>query len=59
MKYNMHNTCLLFSDQPLKQVPFMVRRTKSNNLPVYLDYRNGRARILTIIRKIEGDPLVW
>ena len=29
-----------------------------NNLPVYLDYRNGRSRILTQIRKIDGDVLV-
>ncbi len=36
-------------------VPFAVRRSHVNNLPVYLDYKNGRARIFTIIRNINGN----
>ena len=35
-----------------------MRRTKTNNIPVYLDYKNGKTRTLTIVRKIEGDVQV-
>eukprot|EP00162_Nutomonas_longa_P022493 comp5629_c0_seq1/m.5091 comp5629_c0_seq1/g.5091 ORF comp5629_c0_seq1/g.5091 comp5629_c0_seq1/m.5091 type:complete len:110 (-) comp5629_c0_seq1:10-339(-) len=34
---------------------YAILRSKSNNLPVYLDYKNGRTRIVTIIRNISGD----
>ena len=36
-------------------IPFRVVRSKFGNLPVYLDYKSGGSRILTIVRKIEGD----
>ena len=39
-------------------IPFRVARTKSRNLPVYLDYKNGRTRVLTLIRKIDGNVVV-
>ena len=45
---------MIILDSP-KSVPFNVRRSRSNNLPVYLDYKNGRARIITIIRNVEGN----
>lgn len=32
-----------------------VLRTSNGALPVYTEYKNGRSRILTIIRRIEGD----
>jgi len=35
--------------------PYRVNRTPSNNLPVYTDIRNGRTRILTLVRKVEGN----
>eukprot|EP00299_Pterocystis_sp_00344_P008237 c3041_g1_i1.p1 GENE.c3041_g1_i1~~c3041_g1_i1.p1 ORF type:complete len:161 (+),score=33.62 c3041_g1_i1:30-512(+) len=38
-----------------QHLPFEVRRTESQLLPVYSDYRNGRSRNLTIVRKIFGD----
>jgi len=38
-------------------LPFQVERTTSNNLPVYTDYRNGRTRERTILRKIKGDEM--
>ncbi|CAG8765141.1 16117_t:CDS:2, partial [Acaulospora morrowiae] len=37
------------------QYPYFIHRTKNKSLPVYSDFRNGRSRMLTIIRKIEGD----
>lgn len=36
-------------------LPFHVQRTKSENLPVYRDYRRGRHTKMTIIRRISGD----
>mmetsp|Transcript_10240 Transcript_10240/g.15429 ORF Transcript_10240/g.15429 Transcript_10240/m.15429 type:complete len:155 (-) Transcript_10240:14-478(-) len=38
-----------------KEIPFAVERTnKGKNLPVYRDYRNGRTRIITQVRKVLG-----
>ena len=39
-------------------IPFRVVRSRYRNLPVYLDYKSGGNRVLTIIRKIEGDATV-
>lgn len=36
-------------------LPFKVFRTNYNELPVYSDYRNGRTRVLTLVRKYAGD----
>ncbi|KAL5463458.1 hypothetical protein EMCRGX_G032353 [Ephydatia muelleri] len=38
-------------------LPFRIIRSKFSNLPVYLDYRNGGTRILTKIRRIDGDVM--
>merc|ERR1719476_125275 len=38
------------------ELPFHVNRIElSKQLPVYRDYRNGNTRIVTILRKYEGD----
>jgi hypothetical protein len=37
------------------QPKYYVSRTKSDQLPVYSEYRNGRTRVLTILRRITGD----
>lgn len=39
-------------------IPFRVRRSRYQQLPVYSDYKNGRTRILTKISKIDGDIVV-
>lgn len=36
-------------------LPFFIKRSKYNNLPVYTDYKNAGSRKITIIRKIKGD----
>lgn len=37
-------------------LPFRVFRTaRGRQLPVYTDYRNGRTRCLTIVRRLRGD----
>ena len=36
-------------------LPFFIKRSKFNNLPVYTDYKRGGNYKLTVIRKIEGD----
>ena len=38
---------------------FSVRRSgPSGNLPVYSDFRNGRTRQLTLVRRVEGNTRV-
>ncbi|KAI8876027.1 hypothetical protein K501DRAFT_262856 [Backusella circina FSU 941] len=34
---------------------YSVSRTTNKGLPVYSDFKNGRTRFLTIIRKVQGD----
>mmetsp|Transcript_134705 Transcript_134705/g.190455 ORF Transcript_134705/g.190455 Transcript_134705/m.190455 type:complete len:128 (+) Transcript_134705:62-445(+) len=36
--------------------PFTVRRTSSDNLPVYVVKRKNRSEDVTIVRKVRGDP---
>ena len=55
--YSINFNCIciipyLESPQP---IPFLIRRSNFNNLPVYLDYKNGRTRVFTVIKNIEGD----
>eukprot|EP01094_Clydonella_sp_ATCC50884_P012404 TRINITY_DN2247_c1_g1_i1.p1 TRINITY_DN2247_c1_g1~~TRINITY_DN2247_c1_g1_i1.p1 ORF type:complete len:248 (+),score=67.62 TRINITY_DN2247_c1_g1_i1:155-898(+) len=38
-----------------KRVPFWFPRTASKLLPVYRRYRNGRTRVMTVIRHCNGD----
>lgn len=43
-------------ETPLPGLPFHVKRTAVGlQLPVYRDYRNGRTRVLTIVRRFKGD----
>ncbi|CAB4389594.1 unnamed protein product [Rhizophagus irregularis] len=37
------------------QYPYFVSRTRMKELPVYVDIKNGRTRVLTEIGRIEGD----
>jgi hypothetical protein len=39
-------------------LPFRVLRTKSGRLPIYSDYKNGRTKKITILRKFSGDRKV-
>ncbi|KDO28890.1 hypothetical protein SPRG_05761 [Saprolegnia parasitica CBS 223.65] len=44
------------AEGPLEGLPFTVKRTSTGlQLPVYRDYRNGRTRIITIVRRFDGD----
>jgi len=36
-------------------LPFLVTRSRFDNLPVYTDYRKGRTKVLTKITNIRGD----
>jgi hypothetical protein len=36
-------------------VPFTVHRSKNNELPVYTEFKNKKARQSTVIRRISGD----
>lgn len=45
-------------EAPLPGLPFHVKRTAVGlQLPVYRDIRNGRTRILTILRRYKGDEM--
>uniref|UniRef100_A0A1X7UKF3 Uncharacterized protein n=1 Tax=Amphimedon queenslandica TaxID=400682 RepID=A0A1X7UKF3_AMPQE len=35
-----------------------LRRTKTNNIPAYHNYKSGGTRTLTILKKIDGDTEV-
>lgn len=42
--------------KPIMELPFHVQRTSLGlQLPVYRDYRNGRTRVLTILRRFRGN----
>lgn len=39
-----------------EKLPFRIfRTTKGKQLPVYTDYKNGRTRCLTLVRRFRGD----
>ena len=43
----------------LDQLPYFVGRTPvGRNLPVYIDYKNGGSRVITIVRRIDGNQQV-
>eukprot|EP00158_Paraphelidium_tribonemae_P006061 Partr_v1_DN27649_c1_g1_i2_m64959 len=52
-------TPVSFPDQALaiskEQSNYAILRTRHGSLPVYTEYRNGRSRILTVVRRVEGD----
>ncbi|GCC42631.1 hypothetical protein chiPu_0026876, partial [Chiloscyllium punctatum] len=41
---------------PPPDLPYLIRRSRMHNLPVYTDITHGN-RKMTVIRKIEGD--IW
>ena len=40
---------------PAPSLPFEIKRSKTNNLPVYVDKKRGGSLVLTVIRNIKGD----
>lgn len=40
---------------PDEEPPFRVYRSKMGNLPVYSDTRSGGSKVVTILRKFQGD----
>jgi hypothetical protein len=36
-------------------LPFEIKRSRTNNLPVYVDKKRGGSLVLTVIRNIKGD----
>jgi len=40
------------------QYPYFIRRTKSNNLPIYNVGKHGGSLQITHIHHVEGDPRV-
>lgn len=40
---------------PPPELPFDIDRSRTNNLPVYVNYKAGGSKVVTIIRKVRGD----
>lgn len=38
-----------------RDLPFYVLRTEMNGIPVYSDFKAGRTKVVTMIRKLHGD----
>jgi len=36
-------------------IPFAVSRTENASLPVYTDFKGGKTKVVTIVRRIRGD----
>ena len=36
-------------------LPFQISRTHTRNLPVYTEFRDGRQKKITIVRRVSGD----
>ncbi|SIO73551.1 mitochondrial ribosomal protein L49 precursor, putative [Babesia microti strain RI] len=39
----------------IHKIPFHIRRTSSDNLAVFLKYKNNKNTVFTVIRKIKGN----
>ena len=57
---NAPNECLfhltLSTTEVPPDLPYMIRRSRMHNVPVYKDITHGN-RLMTLLRKIEGD--IW
>jgi len=40
---------------PPPELQFDIERSKTNNIPVYVSYSHGRAKVITTVRKVRGD----
>ncbi len=40
---------------PIEKLPFIIERTSTGNLPVYIEYNSNHNIKRTVIRKISGD----
>ena len=49
-----YSSCEFFVE-PAPSLPFQIKRSKTNNLPVYVDKKRGGSLVLTVIRNIKGD----
>ena len=41
--------------QPVRDLPYLVRRNTKGSIPVYTDIRNGGTKYLVLIRNVEGN----
>ena len=40
---------------PGEPLPFRVHRSRMGNLPIYSDTRSGGSKVVTVLRKYQGD----
>ena len=41
--------------EPAPNIPFYVRRTRTNNLPVYVRQLGGGTKYVTTVKHVQGD----
>ncbi|VWU51379.1 mitochondrial ribosomal protein L49 precursor, putative [Hepatocystis sp. ex Piliocolobus tephrosceles] len=53
--FSIYNEYLNAYRKKINKIPFYIRRTASDNLPVFLKYKNNKNLVVTVIRKIKGN----
>ncbi|CXJ02340.1 mitochondrial ribosomal protein L49 precursor, putative [Plasmodium berghei] len=53
--FSIYNEYLNTYRKKINKIPFSIRRTASDNLPVFLKYKNNKNIVVTVIRKIKGN----
>ncbi|ETW47431.1 hypothetical protein PFMALIP_04512 [Plasmodium falciparum MaliPS096_E11] len=53
--FSIYNEYLNSYKKKINKIPFYIRRTASDNLPVFLKYKNNKNLVITVIRKIKGN----
>eukprot|EP00921_Rhytidocystis_pertsovi_P009354 GHVQ01015051.1.p1 GENE.GHVQ01015051.1~~GHVQ01015051.1.p1 ORF type:complete len:150 (-),score=11.11 GHVQ01015051.1:111-560(-) len=59
-----HRSFTIFSEfmqkraEKISRIPFGVRRTASDNFPVYLKWRKNKTEVFTVLKKIHGNKQV-
>ncbi|GAW82177.1 60S ribosomal protein, mitochondrial precursor [Plasmodium gonderi] len=53
--FSIYNEYLNAYRKKINRIPFYIRRTASDNLPVFLKYKNNKNLVVTVIRKIKGN----
>eukprot|EP00921_Rhytidocystis_pertsovi_P009353 GHVQ01015050.1.p2 GENE.GHVQ01015050.1~~GHVQ01015050.1.p2 ORF type:complete len:143 (-),score=11.06 GHVQ01015050.1:427-855(-) len=59
-----HRSFTIFSEfmqkraEKISRIPFGVRRTASDNFPVYLKWRKNKTEVFTVLKKIHGNKQI-
>lgn len=56
MHFFLSLTITVSSEEVPPDLPYMIRRSRTHNVPVYTDIKHGSQKS-TVVRKVEGD--IW